>query len=964
MQRIILYWITSCALIFAASTTSKPATRDYQTLIHDANKVEMCITNYGTFGQNSPYGSGCWWPKGSGHNYIWGAGAWFGAIVNNDTLVSVGYNPRWGSIEFVPGSETILPTDPLAIVYMYPSNWPPPLEAYPCAPQEAISFQDSWCAYNDLDPTAHEPDDTRPIGIEIYQTVYAWDLSSIEDVIFITYHIKNVSGDTLENCYMGVCTDNDIGSESGYGNDRIAGIVGRPYVLNGETYWVDNLGYQWQEVAEPGWDEFPGTIAFDFLQSPWDLVPGADKDHDGIPDQYERDSVYYYLYLPDTLWDVDFDGTPDWRDPSQIPQIGMTAFKRFIRGLEPNQDSERYLTLAGYDFSNNYYAPYDTHPAYPNDQRFLQSSGPFDLFPDSTATMLVAIMFANWHDDFGMPDTALVIVDHWTQFIYDMNWLLPGPPPPPHLTCVPGDAQITLVWNAMSEQTPDEYFTLVGTPDSPLYDSFYQEFDFEGYGIWRSLPLDPYEWVLLGRCDLYNDITFEDTLEPESIRIVAENTGLRHSFIDFDVRNGFSYAYAITAFDYNYISKDTFDSLGQPVTIPHPIWFESQKQAVSAVPRREPANYIPGTVSIIPLSCSEEFAQAYVDAAIVFPLMMAAGPLTVTFGPIVRAAQNTPRYSVFLSDAAGTPIDSLAADMGIGEEFHHEFSMVHGLAVTVLLQREDIPSDKPIFESIITVSGTYPESLLVPSCMPANWAYRGHDYEIRWTQKNPGDSVNTVEVTDIANNEEISYKPYFNPQTDDSLADGWCFQSATAARDTLVRGNAGTGTRYLYICGGRFSIAWGWMDIEPRPSENDIWQACADAAYPPAPAYATLAIQPTPAQMRTDTTFTLNVKVVPNPYIIHNEWQYSFNSRRIRFINLPAECLIRIFSLNGDLIKVIPHSHTRAVSDGADEVPNDLGGDEWWNLISNTNHGVVSGVYIFHVSSDVGEQVGKFVIIR
>jgi hypothetical protein len=45
-------------------------------------------------------------------------------------------------------------------------------------------------------------------------------------------------------------------------------------------------------------------------------------------------------------------------------------------------------------------------------------------------------------------------------------------------------------------------------------------------------------------------------------------------------------------------------------------------------------------------------------------------------------------------------------------------------------------------------------------------------------------------------------------------------------------------------------------------------------------------------------------------------------------------------------------------------VANNLGGDEWWNILSENQQLVASGVYIFHVQSSVGEQVGKFVIVN
>jgi len=120
-------------------------------------------------------------------------------------------------------------------------------------------------------------------------------------------------------------------------------------------------------------------------------------------------------------------------------------------------------------------------------------------------------------------------------------------------------------------------------------------------------------------------------------------------------------------------------------------------------------------------------------------------------------------------------------------------------------------------------------------------------------------------------------------------------------------------------------------------------------------------VTPTPAYFDLATELPeMNVKVVPNPYLVHNEWQLSFADRRLKFINLPSDCTIRIFNLNGELVKTIVHNAT--TPDGS--VINDAGGDEWWNLLSENRQLVASGIYVFHVQSEVGEQVGKFVVIR
>lgn len=383
--------------------------REWQTKIHDINQVQLRISNYGIIGE-------CWWPKGSGQSYIFGSGVWFGALDSmvGDTLVTIGYGPHGGESEFIPGLYMQNPGAPYVIIYMYPDPWPAPVESFPMAPQVHRSHQDSWCCYNDCDSAYHIPGDTRPIGIEVYQTVYAWDLPRIKDIIYITLEIKNVLHRPIGDLYIGYCADVDITPN----NDINNAIIGKWYVIDGESIWVDYLAYQWEQGGNYG------VIGCDLIQTPFDLQWGHDKDNDGILDQYERDSIYYWNNLPPAKWDVDNDGVPDWRDPSENPQLGMTAFKRFTLNLEPNRDNERYLTLAGYNFRTGQYEPYDTTITPPDDYRFLMASGPFQLNPDSSVIMVFAILFANWHNIYQTPDTAIVLIDKWAQLLYNLNWSL------------------------------------------------------------------------------------------------------------------------------------------------------------------------------------------------------------------------------------------------------------------------------------------------------------------------------------------------------------------------------------------------------------------------------------------------------------------------------------------------------------------------------------------------------------
>ncbi len=217
---------------------------------HKANQMELCFSNYGQFARSASGNPGLWWPRGSGLYYAHGAGLWFGVIDGGDTLVTIGFTPIGAVSEFCPGLSGMEVSNPNAVIYMYPNDWPPPLNVFPMARQNRISNQDSWCCYNDSNPAQHCPGDTRPIGVEIYQSIYVWDMHLIEDVIFVKYEIKNVSHGDLQNCYFGICIDPEFsyGSQS----QQATAILKRVYFVNGDYFVIDNLAYSWEALYNVG----------------------------------------------------------------------------------------------------------------------------------------------------------------------------------------------------------------------------------------------------------------------------------------------------------------------------------------------------------------------------------------------------------------------------------------------------------------------------------------------------------------------------------------------------------------------------------------------------------------------------------------------------------------------------------------------------------------------------------------
>jgi hypothetical protein len=110
----------------------------------------------------------------------------------------------------------------------------------------------------------------------------------------------------------------------------------------------------------------------------------------------------------------------------------------------------------------------------------------------------------------------------------------------------------------------------------------------------------------------------------------------------------------------------------------------------------------------------------------------------------------------------------------------------------------------------------------------------------------------------------------------------------------------------------------------------------------------------------------MKVTVYPNPYRINGGYaragyenrertKSAERSRVINFANLPHQCTIRIYSPTGDLVQQIDHNMPEG-SAGASH--------ESWNVISRNTQEVVTGIYLWQVSTPMGDQVGKLVIIK
>ncbi|MDH3889765.1 MAG: hypothetical protein OEV49_01670 [candidate division Zixibacteria bacterium] len=110
----------------------------------------------------------------------------------------------------------------------------------------------------------------------------------------------------------------------------------------------------------------------------------------------------------------------------------------------------------------------------------------------------------------------------------------------------------------------------------------------------------------------------------------------------------------------------------------------------------------------------------------------------------------------------------------------------------------------------------------------------------------------------------------------------------------------------------------------------------------------------------------LDVYCYPNPYRVDANYpERGYENRgnelpaaragTIYFANLPHQCSISIYTLDGDLVRRLEHDE--AEGSGTASVHR-------WNIISRNTQWVVSGLYYWVVETTFDSQVGKLVIIK
>ena len=102
-----------------------------------------------------------------------------------------------------------------------------------------------------------------------------------------------------------------------------------------------------------------------------------------------------------------------------------------------------------------------------------------------------------------------------------------------------------------------------------------------------------------------------------------------------------------------------------------------------------------------------------------------------------------------------------------------------------------------------------------------------------------------------------------------------------------------------------------------------------------------------------------DIKVVPNPYVATNVMETAvsnqfLNQRRsLMFTNVPAQALIKIFTVSGVLVDeiIINNSPEKGIVH--------------WDMLTREGLEISAGMYLYHIKAETGnEKIGKFAVIK
>jgi hypothetical protein len=507
--------------------------------------------------------------------------------------------------------------------------------------------------------------------------------------------------------------------------------------------------------------------------------------------------------------------------------------------------------------------------------------------------------------------------------------------------------------------------------------------------------------VIFTECDTFN---------------LGTDTGLRFAYVDrgdagAPLINGFRYFYSITAYDFNSDALPVSTlSLDSGVSFPEENSTIPRSNASSFVDAFGQIEHVDASGEVVDDTSSifvsletgefESVEEVRASNALVdftfnsgVPEEISDDYYTLVLDDFTRVDEVTNLISYYVEDDAGTRINA-----GPASEFALSYDGTdQDLSATVFNPSDSseviftadltfnvdassfvLPTPADHFTGVSAAGADISDSLgsqTIGTFFAAG--YRGVDLEMEWLAvDDAGDSL-TLAVRDLDNMVDVPFNDDIvdaGAQSEIDKGSNWAFLpvggGALQPGDRYFLTTAPVAIADLWVCGMRMTIT----AMARMPQAGDVWTlrqfsfdmtteidtlvtppdttvTWFDAQRPPVPGTRYRLDTESGGQDKGSVDLT-EIKVVPNPYIATSAFELGPTQRQMQFINLPPECTIRIYTVSGNLVRVLDHT--------ADE-----GGTEDYDLRTRFNLPLASGNYYYHVTTtDGATHLGRFAVVQ
>jgi len=779
----------------------------------------------------------------------------------------------------------------------------------------------------------------------------------------------------------------------------------------------DQLHEHWDADEDQDWqdgNDLNGNGIYDNGENPGDDV-GLDGVGPGELNYYGPDADGTECnHKPDFATGIGSEPNFALTDVSESDMLGLTSFHMFPN---PPRSTEEYNFRGDqffFEMLND--GELEEYTGLNGNWIVIFAASPFPLYKGRTERISIANIYS--YDDLaGLSSSehsapALFEKKRVTQFIYESDYRFAQPPKTPTLKAVAEDGRIILTWDNVADkmtrepllngENDFEGYKLYKATDKRFSDS---EKLFDGFG-------NPIGKKPIFQCDLNNGINGFTDFAPINgeLFFLGNDTGIKHYFIDEDVQNGRTYYYGLVAYDHGIEGLELEIAPAENNIIIDLDEDENVRlvgQNVQVVtPYQKAAGYLPPTVSLADtvdtwgtgefypeivstknLDYGHEYVVTFIvdtiDASALFPAWQHPRDIlyTNTGFQIYDITDNrTLVYEETKDDfIMGNIVETISGD---DEYWHFNPNQVVSDVFKGLRVFIDVARDSGIASFDPGKSGWFVGNApitITPSSVTAS--YFPWQYDIIFTSN---DTIYQGQITSNLNIKDTDgtvvpkmiRQPELNfyiinksfPDTSGNFE-----QLEMIVVDANDNGIFDISDDHILV--GHLVI-FGAQKIWANTVFSIDFKDCPDSTFLPEPGDVYRVDFKRPFLESDSVLFSVqpkadlnkkvlnnqmdNIKVVPNPYIATNAMEQflsntALNQRRlISFTNIPAECIIKIFSSSGVYIDEI------IVQNPPDK------GQVHWDLLSREGLEIAAGVYFYHVKSALTgkEKLGKFAVIK